>query len=70
MNKEQLCSALRLEPDADTGTSFEDLGVDSWNLVELRAALEVRDGIRLEDEDWLSLETPDDVLRLFDEPHS
>jgi hypothetical protein len=33
-------------------------------LVELRAMLETRHGIRLSDEDWLELESSDDVLRL------
>ncbi|MDT5091105.1 MAG: acyl carrier protein [Mycobacterium sp.] len=67
MDKEQLYSLLKLEQDADLETSFEDLGVDSWNLVETRAALEVRHGIRLVDDDWLLLESPGDILRLFDE---
>ncbi len=62
MNEEQLRSMLKLPQDADIDAPFEDLGVDSWNLVELRATLEARHGIRLSDEDWLSLETPNDVL--------
>jgi acyl carrier protein len=62
MNEEQLRSMLKLPHDADIDAPFEDLGVDSWNLVELRATLETRHGIRLSDEDWLSLESPNDVL--------
>jgi acyl carrier protein len=62
MNEEQLCSLLKLPHDADIDAPFEELGVDSWNLVELRATLEARHGIRLSDEDWLSLESPKDVL--------
>jgi acyl carrier protein len=64
MNEEQLISLLKLPHDADIQAPFEDLGVDSWNLVELRATLETRHGIRLSDEDWLSLERPNDVLEL------
>jgi len=64
MNQEQILSVLKLPQDADTGVPFDELGVDSWNLVELRAILETRHGIRLSDEDWLDLESPDDVLRL------
>jgi acyl carrier protein len=62
MNEEQLRSLLKLPHDADIDAPFEELGVDSWNLVELRAALETRHGIRLSDEDWFSLESPNDVL--------
>lgn len=64
MNEEQLLSVLRLPQDADTDAPFDELGVESWNLVELRATLETRHGIRLSDEDWLSLECPRDVLKL------
>ena len=64
MNEEQLLSVLKLPRDADIAAPFDELGVDSWNLVELRAILEARYGIRLSDEDWLDLESPDDVLRL------
>ena len=65
MDEEQLRTLLKLPEDADGAVSFEDLGVDSWNLVELRATLETRYGVRLSDEDWLGLESPDDVLKLF-----
>jgi acyl carrier protein len=64
MNEEQILTVLKLPQDSDTAVSFDELGVDSWNLVELRAILETRHGIRLSDEDWLDLESPDDVLRL------
>lgn len=64
MNQEQILTVLKLPQDSDTATPFDELGVDSWNLVELRAILETRHGIRLSDEDWLDLESPDDVLRL------
>jgi acyl carrier protein len=63
MNQEQILTVLKL-PQADTAVPFDELGVDSWNLVELRAMLETRHGIRLSDEDWLELESSDDVLRL------
>jgi acyl carrier protein len=64
MNEEQILTVLKLPQDSDTAAPFDELGVDSWNLVELRAILETRHGIRLSDEDWLDLESPDDVLRL------
>jgi acyl carrier protein len=64
MNEEQLRELLKMPDDAGIDVPFEDLGTDSWNLVELRAALEIRHGIRLSDEDWLTLECPADVLRL------
>jgi acyl carrier protein len=64
MNEEQILTVLKLPQDSDTAVPFDELGVDSWNLVELRAILEARHGIRLSDEDWLDLESPDDVLRL------
>lgn len=64
MNAEQLLSILKLPQDADTGAPFDELGVDSWNLVELRAVLETRHGIRLSDDEWLNLESPDEVLRI------
>jgi acyl carrier protein len=62
MNEEQLRSLLKLSQDADIDATFEDLGVDSWNLVELRAVLETRHGVHLSDDDWLSIETPSEVL--------
>lgn len=65
MDEEQLRSLLKLPENADRAALFEDLGVDSWNLVELRATLETQHGVRLSDDDWLGLETPDDVLKLF-----
>lgn len=65
MDEGQLRTLLKLSEDADSAASFEDLGVDSWNLVELRATLETRHGVRLSDDDWLALESPDDVLKLF-----
>lgn len=64
MNQDELLSMLNLPGHTDVEVPFEDLGVDSWNLVELRATLETRHGIRLSDEDWLSLETPNEVLEL------
>jgi acyl carrier protein len=64
MNQDELLSMLNLPSHSDIQVPFEDLGVDSWNLVELRATLETRHGIRLSDEDWLSLETPNEVLEL------
>jgi acyl carrier protein len=64
MNQDELLAMLNLPGHTDFRASFEDLGVDSWNLVELRATLETRHGIRLSDEDWLSLETPNEVLEL------
>jgi len=64
MNEDELLSMLKLPSHTDIQAPFEDLGVDSWNLVELRATLETRYGIRLSDEDWLSLETPNEVLEL------
>jgi acyl carrier protein len=64
VNAEQLLSILKLPQDADTGAPFDELGVDSWNLVELRAVLETRHGIRLSDDEWLNLESPDEVLRI------
>jgi len=64
MNQDELLSMLNLPGHTDIEVPFEDLGVDSWNLVELRATLETRHGIRLSDEDWLSLETPNEVLEL------
>lgn len=65
MNPEQLLTALNLPPDSSTSLPFDELGVDSWNLVELRATLETCHGIRLSDDDWLEIESPDDVLRLL-----
>jgi acyl carrier protein len=65
MDEEQLRTLLKLPEDADSAVAFEDLGVDSWNLVELRATLETRHGVRLSDDEWLNLESPDDVLKLF-----
>jgi acyl carrier protein len=64
MNAEQLLAILKLPQDADTGMAFDELGVDSWNLVELRAVLETKHGIRLTDDEWLNLESPDEVLRV------
>ncbi|BBZ56376.1 acyl carrier protein [Mycolicibacterium phocaicum] len=65
MNADELLAALNLPPRSDTNLPFDELGVDSWNLVELRATLETRHGIRLSDEDWLEIESPGDVLRLL-----
>jgi len=65
MNADELLTALNLPPRSDASLSFDELGVDSWNLVELRATLETRHGIRLCDEDWLEIESPGDVLRLL-----
>lgn len=64
MKEDELLSMLKLPSDTDIEVPFEDLGVDSWNLVELRAVLETRYGVSLSDEDWLSVERPYDVLEL------
>jgi acyl carrier protein len=55
---------FKLPDTADTAATFDDLGIDSWSLVECRAILEAKLGIRISDDDWLSLTSPDDVLRL------
>jgi acyl carrier protein len=56
-------SALRLAPDADTARSFHELGVDSWDLIELRALLETQFELNFPDAEWVSMECPDDIVR-------
>ena len=63
LTKEEIRALLRLRPDADTASSFDKLGVDSWDLIELRATLENRFGLVFSDDVWLSMTSPDDVLR-------
>lgn len=57
-----LRSLLRLPADADTARSFADLGVDSWDFIEARTALETRFDIHFTDDEWMALERPDDIL--------
>ena len=56
-------SALRLAPDADTARAFEELGADSWDLIELRAILETEFRLHFPDAEWVSMECPDDIIR-------
>jgi acyl carrier protein len=63
ITREQLRAALRLQPDANTALSFEELGIDSWDFIEFRAILETQFGMVFLDEEWVLLNCPDDILR-------
>jgi acyl carrier protein len=63
ITKDQIRSALRLGADANTASSFDELGIDSWGLIELRAILETQFGIRFTDDEWVEMNCPDDVLQ-------
>jgi acyl carrier protein len=63
VTREIIRSALRLASDADTARSFHELGVDSWDLIELRALLETRFELNFPDAEWVSMECPDDIVR-------
>jgi acyl carrier protein len=65
-NEAELRSLIRLSPDADTGRSWDQLGIDSWALIELRAVLETRFGLLVPDEQWVEMTCPNDILRLRD----
>lgn len=43
---------------------FDELGIDSFALIALRAELEENLGVQFDDDDWMAVETFDDVLRL------
>jgi len=55
--------ALRLPAGTNTALPFEQLGIDSWGLVEFRALLEIKFGLKFSDDDWVSLSCPADVMR-------
>jgi acyl carrier protein len=63
LSADQIRSLLRLPPGSDISPTFEELGTDSWALIEFRAILETRFGLIFSDDDWLSLKCPNDVLR-------
>jgi acyl carrier protein len=65
-NEAELRGLIRLSPDADTGRSWDQLGVDSWGLIELRAVLETRFGLVVADEQWVEMTCPNDILGLKD----
>lgn len=63
ITKDQLRSALRLPADANTAKSFDDLGIDSWDLIEFRLTLETQFSIIFSDDEWVEMNCPDDVVR-------
>jgi acyl carrier protein len=63
ITSDELRVALRLPADADTALSFDQLGLDSWDFIEFRAVLETQYGMVFSDEDWVSINCPNDVLR-------
>lgn len=44
---------------------FEDLKIDSFALITLRAEIEENEGILISDEDWTAIERPSDLLRFI-----
>ena len=64
ITKDEVIAALRLPPDANLARSFNELGVDSWDFIELRAVLETQFGMTFTDEEWVSLNCPNDIVRL------
>jgi acyl carrier protein len=64
LSREVLRELLRLPAEASTAASFDDLDVDSWSLIELRAVLEARYSLSFSDDDWLSISCPEDILVL------
>jgi FkbH-like protein len=48
----------------DLDTSFNDLGVDSLQMINLRLAIEMDFGRRFDDRTWSAITTPADLLRL------
>jgi acyl carrier protein len=63
ISREQLRAVLRLPPEESTARSFDELGIDSWGFVELRATLEARFGLIFSDEQWVEMNCPDDIVR-------
>ena len=63
LTRDIIRSALRLAPDADTAQAFDELGIDSWDLIELRAILESRFRLHFSDAEWVSMKCLDDILR-------
>ena len=63
VTRDKVRSALRLALDTDTARSFDELGVDSWDLIELRAVLEAQFALNFDDAEWVSMECPDDIVR-------
>ena len=51
--------------EAQAGQSFADLGVDSFGMLELRAAVEGAVGAPFADKIWMRLETPAQLLALL-----
>jgi probable biosynthetic protein (TIGR04098 family) len=45
------------------GETFENLGLDSFDLVNLRAAIEVAIGSAIDDADWIQCRTPADIRK-------
>jgi acyl carrier protein len=67
ITRDQILSVLKLPSDANTSSAFEALGVDSWDLIELRAILETRFALVFSDEDWVNMNSPDDIARKTEE---
>jgi probable biosynthetic protein (TIGR04098 family) len=57
-------AALRVYlPDVtDFDATFDQLGIDSFSLITLRAQIEEGEGTRISDDDWLEIERPSDLL--------
>ena len=62
LTAEDLRHLLRLPEEADTARPFDQIGVDSWDLVELRAVLETKFGLMFPDVVWLEMYCPDDIV--------
>ena len=57
-------SAVPTLTQDDLNTPFNDLGVDSLRMINLRMAAEARCGRRFDDRTWSAIATPADLLRL------
>jgi len=51
----------------DYARDFPDIGVDSFDLVELRVLIEQRIGRRISDAEWMKATSLASIVELFDE---
>jgi acyl carrier protein len=63
LTNDDLIGALRLPAGTNPALPFKHLGIDSWDLVEFRALLEIKFGLTFSDDDWVSLSCPADIMR-------